>query len=513
MATREPNYRAAEEFLCHLAGLDGQLGEHTFQVYADSKESEVTPKYYCGYFSQHKHRLASVNNRGGAVCVTVNGTDGKGRHKSNIVLIRAWYTDIDFPKIISEAEKAELTQQLFNALPLLPSILVKTPGGYHLYWLCVPQPCDEAQRNEHEGDLRRIAALLAPYGADQKAVDCSRVLRIPGYYHCKAKPIMISIDLERCNPGQRYKREEILAAFPETVIPPVTATTPEPLPKPPRNPPAIPSTQGGKRSIKEVLDECTPAVSGQSGHNATFHAAIQLLRAYPDLTDSEATTALLEYYNTRCVPPWTPKELSHKVEDARKNLIERQQSQEAKPQEMQTDANENHLNTKGGHLYPVNTVQVTSVKELEPQEAPPEVMKLFEPEERRVESKDGNTVRTGIFRFEPVVQQTRLQYIKHPLPFFQTGELAKLSNAALGLYFKLRELCGQTLMITCDYEALARQTYTDRREFNALFPSIAHFFVAHGGLMFELSVAQNAREYQLDAFTKSLVRQLGNVKK
>ena len=66
------------------------------------------------------------------------------------------------------------------------------------------------------------------------------------------------------------------------------------------------------------LASCDAAISGQGGHNATLHAAHALAVGFA-LDDAAALDLLLAEYNPRCVPPWTEKELRHKVESARAN--------------------------------------------------------------------------------------------------------------------------------------------------------------------------------------------------
>jgi putative DNA primase/helicase len=68
---------------------------------------------------------------------------------------------------------------------------------------------------------------------------------------------------------------------------------------------------------RKYLEKLPPAVSGQGGHNQTMQAACDCYRF--DLADGEAW-ALLTEYNTRCVPPWSEKELRHKLDDARKTV-------------------------------------------------------------------------------------------------------------------------------------------------------------------------------------------------
>lgn len=57
-----------------------------------------------------------------------------------------------------------------------------------------------------------------------------------------------------------------------------------------------------------------PAVSGQSGHNRTFHVACVLVHGF-DLPDGDALTILREW-NGSCSPPWSESELIHKIKTA-----------------------------------------------------------------------------------------------------------------------------------------------------------------------------------------------------
>lgn len=60
---------------------------------------------------------------------------------------------------------------------------------------------------------------------------------------------------------------------------------------------------------------CIPgAVSGQGGHNATFRVACILVKRF-QLTDREAWPLLLEW-NQKCEPPWSERDLLHKISDA-----------------------------------------------------------------------------------------------------------------------------------------------------------------------------------------------------
>lgn len=74
-----------------------------------------------------------------------------------------------------------------------------------------------------------------------------------------------------------------------------------------------------------------PAVSGQSGHDATFKVACVLKMGFA-LEDSDAL-ALLSEYNQSCQPPWTERELLHKIKSAGSQPGARGYLSEARPEQ------------------------------------------------------------------------------------------------------------------------------------------------------------------------------------
>src|ERR1700677_1745480 len=64
---------------------------------------------------------------------------------------------------------------------------------------------------------------------------------------------------------------------------------------------------------RAYLAKMEPAIAGQAGHGATYKVACKLVSF--GLTPSDAWTLLLEY-NQRCLPPWSERELQHKLADA-----------------------------------------------------------------------------------------------------------------------------------------------------------------------------------------------------
>ena len=58
------------------------------------------------------------------------------------------------------------------------------------------------------------------------------------------------------------------------------------------------------------------AVSGQGGHDVTIHVACILMQGF-DLPRGEARQ-ILDEFNARCEPPWSDRELEHKLNQADK---------------------------------------------------------------------------------------------------------------------------------------------------------------------------------------------------
>lgn len=73
---------------------------------------------------------------------------------------------------------------------------------------------------------------------------------------------------------------------------------------------------------KRYLDKMEPAISGSKGHDACIRAACKMVLGF-DLDTETAFSLLSNGYNSRCQPPWSEKELRHKVESADSFTTER----------------------------------------------------------------------------------------------------------------------------------------------------------------------------------------------
>src|SRR5690625_806078 len=135
-------------------------------------------RVFHGQASKFAPTLRRLNQRGAAVAFAVNETNGHDRTAESITRIRAYFTEID--GIPTDQEKQPKLFDLFKIGNLEPSAVVETRNGLHAYWYSTgEEPVDPA-------DYKRVNNRIATYhNGDRNALDISRVLRLPGYYHMK----------------------------------------------------------------------------------------------------------------------------------------------------------------------------------------------------------------------------------------------------------------------------------------------------------------------------------------
>ena len=133
-----------------------------------------------GWFRLHDSQPSSMldiepreakfwNSKGWGIFATVQQFNG-ARRKENLQRIRAWAVDLD------EGTKEEQRERIQGS-PLMPSSVVETKNGYHVYWYA------KDAKAEHYRPL--LDRLVEFFRADKNARDLARVLRVPGFYHLK----------------------------------------------------------------------------------------------------------------------------------------------------------------------------------------------------------------------------------------------------------------------------------------------------------------------------------------
>jgi hypothetical protein len=66
----------------------------------------------------------------------------------------------------------------------------------------------------------------------------------------------------------------------------------------------------------KYVEKTPPAVAGNHGHEATFAVAVALCHGFA--LPKNLAWSILREYNQRCCPPWSDKDLEHKLDSAEK---------------------------------------------------------------------------------------------------------------------------------------------------------------------------------------------------
>lgn len=117
------------------------------------------------------------NKLGFGIFWTINEFSG-ARKIENLTKINCWAIDID------EGTKQEMLFKIKSGL--VPSLVVETKRGFHVYFFA------KDAKPEHWNSIV-LDRLIPFYGADKRARDMARILRMPGFYHMKdpANPFLI----------------------------------------------------------------------------------------------------------------------------------------------------------------------------------------------------------------------------------------------------------------------------------------------------------------------------------
>lgn len=282
----QPDLAMAAAFLAALCGHSpGQPDPVvTFQTFDDSPaKAPQLARVFHGTLEQHASTLARLNAQGAGIFLNLNETDLQGRKAQNQIAPRALCIDWDGP-----AAKAPERP---------PSFIVHSGSGDHWYWLLSKGESIDA----FAPALKQLAAF---YGSDPKATIKTQVMRVPGFFHCKQTPTLVTFEPFDLT---RVTIEEVLAVHPVAA----------PLPPARRSSFAgeMPSLSERVYRASRYLEKVPGAVSGQDGHGDTWRAALAVCRGLCLPYDAALELITVEY-NPRCSPPWSPAELEHKVHSA-----------------------------------------------------------------------------------------------------------------------------------------------------------------------------------------------------
>ena len=181
----------------------------TFQTLAEGSNKHKTKllnRMLHGTLDQHWHTLVQKNRQGAGVYIVPNQTNLKGRKIENMTGIRAVWQEDD--------AKGDTP-----ALPVDPHIVVESsPGKFHRYILTNADELFPLEGHELSAEFKPVQKRLTDdYGSDPGAGDLPHLLRVPGFYHRKGKPVRV--ELRSVSDSAPLPWSEI-----KTIFPPVEPT-------------------------------------------------------------------------------------------------------------------------------------------------------------------------------------------------------------------------------------------------------------------------------------------------
>jgi len=194
------------------------------RVFDDKKRATFKgQKLECemGRISSLTDTLRKHNEQGRGIFFVVNS--GGGRDE-DISRVNAVFVENDSLSIEEQIVRLE-------AFKLPPSLMVKTAKSVHAYWLVADVKVAEFRTMQKR--------LIAQFDGDPACVNESRVLRLPGFNHCKGDPVMV--ECIKFAPELRYTQTQL-----EAVLPRVAEDTPA----------SAPAQKGSRKGLTLVGDRC-----------------------------------------------------------------------------------------------------------------------------------------------------------------------------------------------------------------------------------------------------------------
>lgn len=170
------------------------------RLYALHDYCEVRKKSGC--FKVEKLQASKLNDENYGIFWTPNDFFEGIRQEAKLKRLNYWFIDYD------KGCKDYMIATIEN-FPLIPSLLVETKRGFHVYWACAEDLATEKRVDEYKSILER---LVSHFDADENAMGVTRILRAPGYFHCKdSKNRFLIKDIWACD--KKYTCQEISNAI------------------------------------------------------------------------------------------------------------------------------------------------------------------------------------------------------------------------------------------------------------------------------------------------------------
>ncbi|MGU8649940.1 phage/plasmid primase, P4 family [Clostridium perfringens] len=175
-----------------LKGSENSCGRINIRIFSDKKGTGFKGKNLSFNMKdfQSKSKVLMAHNEANRGIFFVVNSGGNSDRKINKINAQFF-----------ECDTLSLEEQLENIskFPLEPSIIVQTKKSLHVYFLI---------KNGKVEKFRDIQKKLAKhFNGDGSCINESRVMRVPGFYHCKEEPVMVKCI--KFNPNLFYTQEDL----------------------------------------------------------------------------------------------------------------------------------------------------------------------------------------------------------------------------------------------------------------------------------------------------------------
>ncbi|MDM0446605.1 phage/plasmid primase, P4 family [Clostridium perfringens] len=175
-----------------LKGSENSCGRINIRIFSDKKGTGFKGKNLSFNIKdfQSKGKVLIAHNEANRGIFFVVNSGGNSDRKINKINAQFF-----------ECDTLSLEEQLENIskFPLEPSIIVQTKKSLHVYFLI---------KNGKVEKFRDIQKKLAKhFNGDGSCINESRVMRVPGFYHCKEEPVRVKCI--KFNPNLFYTQEDL----------------------------------------------------------------------------------------------------------------------------------------------------------------------------------------------------------------------------------------------------------------------------------------------------------------
>lgn len=170
-----------------------------FRVFEDRKEGVfhgAKLECECGKYMTIEETLKKHNEQNRGIFFVVNFG---GHDDAAITRINAQFFEMD-------SGSFEEQQAKVDAFPLPPSMIIRTRKSLHIYYFV-----DGTAKVERFRTIQQ--QMVKQFDGDPVCVNESRVMRLPGFNHCKKEPVMV--ECVSFHPERKYTQDQLSDALPE----------------------------------------------------------------------------------------------------------------------------------------------------------------------------------------------------------------------------------------------------------------------------------------------------------